>query len=102
MPIPPTFNPSNGQWGVYPSIPSGSMPGLWVGHASCNEQGYLIGVLKFKAGHPSLYCAPNYGPWVFSTLVRQAVKDLQAFFGQAQTGVVDAACWEAVRICANA
>lgn len=99
---PPAFNPANQQWGLYPGIPSSSMPVLYVGHASCNEQGYLLGVLKFKTGHPTVYVAPLWGPWVFSTVARQAVKDLQAFFGQAQTGVVDAACWEAVKICANA
>jgi hypothetical protein len=99
---PPPFNPSAGQWGSWPWVPAASMPVLQVGSPSCNEQGYLLGVLKFKTGHTSIYCAANYGPWHFTVTVRQAVKDVQAFFGAAQTGVVDAGTWAAIHACALA
>lgn len=100
--IPPPFQPNQGQWGYYPTVPSAQMPVLSIGAASCNELGYAIGVMKLKAGHPNLYCASVPGPWLFSTTVRQAVKDLQNFFGQYPSGVMDAAYWDAVRICALA
>lgn len=100
MPIPPPFNPANCQFGSWPSIPSNQMPVLSVGCPSSNQLGYLLSVLRCKTGHTTIYIAPLPGPWTFSTVVRQAVKDVQAFFGQAQTGVVDAACWDAIRLCA--
>lgn len=99
---PPPFQPSQGLWGSYPWVPPASMPVLSFGHASCNEQGYLTGVLKWKTGHLALPCANVPGPWFFGSNVLQAVKDVQAFFGAPQTGVVDAGTWAAIHACALA
>ena len=99
MPIPPPFNPSQQQWGLYPV--NQSKPTCSVSSSENGHNGYIRGVIKLKAGHPLLGCANSYGPWTYSSgtgsgSVQQAVKDVQAYFGLTVDGVCGPQTWPVI------
>lgn len=96
MPIPPPWNPSNQQYGIYPTYPN--KPTQQVGVGPSDFVGYIRGVMHFKAGHPLLSVAANPGPWYFTSgtgtsSVQQAIKDLQTYLGLTVDGICGPQTW---------
>lgn len=89
--VTPVFNPSACQYGSYPHLTK-----ITVSQGSNNDTvGYLMAVLRCKTGH-ALTIHANPGPWYFNATVRQAVIDLQHFFGLTADGICGPVTWGAV------
>lgn len=101
--IPPPFDPYNGVFGIYPSIPYTQCPVLNVGSTG-SWVAYMQGVLYFKAGQP---CRPAANPanWGFGLTTASCVISFKRFFGiippWSTNSTVNAATWNAIQYCAN-
>lgn len=88
----PVFDPLNGLYGSYPGV---AKPDIGEG-ATGEEVLYLEAVLVQRGGQTLAAVDDLFGPDTTA-----AVLALQAFFSLPQTGVVDAATWQAVDVVAS-
>ena len=88
----PVFDPLNG---LYGSFPGAAKPDIGEG-ATGQEVLYLEAVLVQRGGQALAAVDDLFGPDTTT-----AVLNLQAFFSLPQTGVVDAATWQAVDFLAS-
>jgi len=101
--VTPTFNPCLQQYGIVPGRTD--RPTLYGGESANSSVllgqsiGYLRAILKWETGHPTITVACTPGPWTYTTAAKQAVRDVQAYFGITVDGIVGPQTWNVIDVC---